>query len=287
MLLYECFTPKVRTYVYMCVYNYYYYHHIAFKKIYVLMLMMKLLLATLLFHVTHSTVHHVIPDDEYSQCNSTAKLSTLQYYLNNSRRYFNSHTELWFDQGQHYLCKDLLLQNVNNFTINGNNSTLSCIRSELGIAIANVTSITIINLHIKQCSKVCNIQQQHKSEYVLLINKAVILINNSADVVITNVSITINNSNISGIIGVNVATSTKMVSASFANITVLAWCDKCNHTSNSVSGITLSYNDDVSGYKPKAIIQQFIYKTHGLCSNSYALRLSTMQRRYNVKIYRG
>ena len=249
--------------------------------------MMKgLLLATLLFHVTYSTVHHVIPDDEYNPCNGTTRTSTLQHYLNNTKRYVKSHTEWWFKQGHHFLCKDWMLKNVSNFTIKGNNSTLSCIKPSLGIAIVNVTSITIMNLHIKHCSKIYNITQRHKSRHMLLLRKATLFINFSADVIITNVCITINNYHTSGIIGINVViTSTQNLSTHFANITVLVMCE--NTAGNSVSGIILYYNDNrrkPCAYKTIVTIQQYIYKTHGLCNDSFALRLIMMQRNYHVKI---
>ena len=245
--------------------------------------MKNLLLATLLFHVTYSIVYHIKPDDEYNACNSTTGTFTLQHYFNNTKGHFKSYTELWFKQGHHYLCKDWMLKNVSNFTINGNNSTLSCIKPSLGIVIVNVTNITIMNLHIKQCSKINNISTRYKSRYMLLLRKAALFINFSANVIVTNACITVNNYYASGIIGINVI-STKKRSIYFTNITVLIMCE--NNTGNSVSGIILYYNNDrrLNEFRTTVAIQRYVYKTHGLNNDSFALRLIMMQTNYHVKI---
>jgi len=239
-----------------------------------------LLLAISLFGVTNSIVYYVVPDDKYySSANRSTRTFTLQHFLNNTSKYFKPHTVLSFKHGHHTLYKDLMLQDVNEFTINGNNSTFSCIKSSLGIAIINVTNITIKNLHINQCSKDYTINLKHKSGYTPLATKTALFVNHSADVVITNISITVNN-NTSGIIGINIFMC-NLRESSITNISVLGLCD--NSTFNSVSGIALYYNDNRSNFSKVVIqIKQFNCKTHGLCNNSYALRLIMMHKRYNV-----
>jgi len=186
---------------------------------------------------------------------------------------------LSFKHGHHTLYKDLILENISDFTINGNNSTFSCIKPSLGIAIINVTNITIKNFHINQCSKDFTIDLKHKRRYTPLATKTALFINHSADVVITNISITVNN-HTSGIIGINIFTC-NLNKSSITNINVLGICE--NSTFNSVSGVVLYYNDNRNNFSKVVIeIQQFNYKTHGLCNNSYALRLIMMHKRYNV-----
>ena len=110
------------------------------------------LVVTLLFNITQSIVYYVTPDDKYDSSYSTIGAFTLQYYLNNTDEYVKSQTELQFIQGHHSLYKEWTLQNVSDIIINGNNSTLNCLGPSLGIAVKNVTNITIKSLHIKQCS---------------------------------------------------------------------------------------------------------------------------------------
>lgn len=183
-------------------------------------MMKNLLLATLLLRATYSTIYHIIPDDENTPCNSTTKLFTLQHYFNSTKGYYKSHTELQFKQGHHYLCKDWMLKNVSNFTINGNNSTLSCIKPS-GIAIVNVTNIKIRNLHIEQCTKTRNytINKMNKGRHILILRKSTIFINHSADVSIMNTYIKVSDHNTSGIIGINIFT-TNLSKSSLTNITV-------------------------------------------------------------------
>ena len=247
--------------------------------------MKNLLLATLLFHITYSIIHHVIPDDGYDQCNSTAKMSTLQYYLNNTRRYFKSHDQLLFEQGHHYLCTEWLLQDVSDFRIDGNNSTLSCIEPSLGIGFVNVTNITIINLHINYCSKYWNYStnEKYKGINMPILRNSTIFLYHSADVLFTNISITINTRYTSGIIGINIATR-NLSKSSFTNVAVLILCE--SNMNNLVSGVLLFYDDNkiLNMTKTVIMIYQFIYKTHGSCSNSSALRLIMMHKDYNVTI---
>ena len=251
--------------------------------------MTNLLLTTLLLQVTYSTVYHIIPDDEHSPCSTTTRLFTLQHYFNSTKGYDESHTELLFKQGHHYLCENWMLKNVSNFTINGNNSTLSCIKPS-GIAIINVTSITIKNLHIEQCSRIWyyTIDKMNKGKRILIFRKSAIFINYSADVSIINIYITVSIRShymyTSGIIGINILT-TNLSKSSFTNVTVeLQWG---NNTNNSVSGIMLYYKDDGKKFntlQTVVVIQQYIYKVHGLCNDSFALRLFMMHKEYNVTV---
>ena len=244
-----------------------------------------LLLATLLFHITYSTVHRVIPDDGYDHCNSTTRTSNLQYYLNNTRRYFNSHDQLWFEQGHHYLCTEWLLQDVSDFRIIGNNSTLSCIKPSLGIAIVNTTNVTIINLHINYCSKYWNYStnQKHKGMHIPILRNSSIFIYHSANIVFANISITINRPCTSGILGINIIAK-NLSNYSFTNITVLMLSE--SNVNNFISGITFYYDDNnfLNIMQTKIIICRFVYKTRGLCNNSSALKLIMMHKKYNVTI---
>ena len=179
-----------------------------------------------------------------------------------------------------------MLKNTSSLTINGNNSTLSCIEPSSGIAIVNATNITIKNLHIKQCSKIRNytINKMNKGRYIPILRKSTIFINLSADVSITNIYITVSGHYTSGIIGINIFT-TNLSKSSLTNITVEVQWE--NNTNNSVSGVVLYYKDDGKKFntlQTVVVIQQYIYKAHGLCNDSFALRLFMMHKEYNVKI---
>ena len=252
--------------------------------------MKNILVVTLLFHVTESIVYYVVPDDKINSSSGNTGGFTLQHYLNNTDKYFNSQTEFQFNQGHHSLYKEWILQNVSDFIINGNNNTLNCLKPSLGIGVINVINITIKNLHIKQCSKnwyyTIN-NQTYKSRYIPTLIKSAIYIYHSADVVISNtfITVTVDDSNTSGIIGINIFTR-NLNTSSVTNTTVLLLCE--NNTYNLTSGIVMVYYDD--GSKSSSIsrtmltIQQYNYKTCGLYKISFALALIMMQKEYNVTI---
>ena len=80
-----------------------------------------LVMASLL-QITSTSVYYVIPE-YHSQVTDTT--FTLQDYLDNPGN-IKSHTKLYFSQGQYYLKRNFIVQNVSNFTIQGNRSILIC-----------------------------------------------------------------------------------------------------------------------------------------------------------------
>ena len=91
----------------------------------------------------------MVPDDH---TNSSA--NTLQYYINNTQRYFRSHTKFQFLPGKHLLEKSLIVNNVASFSIYGdtiNNTTIYCY-SPATMLFQSSKIITIKHLTIKNCS---------------------------------------------------------------------------------------------------------------------------------------
>ena len=114
-----------------------------------------LLLSASLLHTTSSSVYYVIPDEHYTTNNNTY---TLQHYLNNTNKYFTSHTQLHFLPGQYYLNTDLIIQHVNNLSLIGNrtneviNSVIKC-TSPAGIVVVGSSNIVIANIVMNECGK--------------------------------------------------------------------------------------------------------------------------------------
>ena len=105
-----------------------------------------LILASLL-HKASSAVFYVIPDDHYTTNNNTY---TLTHCLNNTNKYFTSHTQLHFLPGQYYLNTDLIIQHVSNLSLIGNrtneviNSVIKC-TSLASIVVVGSSNIVIAN----------------------------------------------------------------------------------------------------------------------------------------------
>ena len=80
---------------------------------------------------------------------------SLQYYLQNSTKYFTSGTQLFFLSGLHFLYTDLIIENVHNISLSGRNNGYSdaivqC-DSSVGIIMNNITNLSIENMVIRNC----------------------------------------------------------------------------------------------------------------------------------------
>ena len=67
-----------------------------------------LLFLTIFLHKATSTTYYIIPDDDdYSShhYDSGANSFSLQHYLNNTSKYFVSHNQFHFMQGQYHIAK--------------------------------------------------------------------------------------------------------------------------------------------------------------------------------------
>ena len=97
----------------------------------------------LLTHTTISSIYYVIPED--GDITATVESHTLQYYINNSLKYFTSHTQLQFLAGTHYQYSKLVVQNVTNISLLGSQTTV--IYSQYAtILMYFVNNITISNI---------------------------------------------------------------------------------------------------------------------------------------------
>ena len=106
----------------------------------ILSLGIKLILLT---HTTISSIYYVMPEDD--DIAATVESHTLQYYINNSLKYFTSHTQLQFLAGTHYSYSKLIVQNVTNISLVG--SQMTVIYSQYPTILMNfVDNITISNI---------------------------------------------------------------------------------------------------------------------------------------------
>ena len=125
-------------------------------------MLIKILLVASLPCIINSTVQYVISENpQYAHENNNT--ATLQHYLDNSERYFDSHHQLYFLQGEHHLNADLVLRDIKNFTITGVNFTIICTLPASIIAV-NVTDLKLQNILLNNCGKIkVRILTQHIS----------------------------------------------------------------------------------------------------------------------------
>jgi len=196
-----------------------------------------------LLQASTATTYTVSPDG-YNYLTNTS----LQYYVNNANEYFISHNKLNFLPGVHYLQSDLVIHNIANFTMTGNNSTIICSGSQLGLSITNVKGFALQKISLSQCGKdysrilnqTLNIHSHH--ETILLYWTAALHIQQCTSVTMKNVSITVD-TGINGLVAVNV-----MEMFTVTNLRVYANSLQFNESIaiHATNGIVLYFYDHIS-----------------------------------------
>ena len=112
---------------------------------------------------TTGRVYTVTPDDHYYPNTTCHHCHNLQHYLLNTTKYFTSNTQLLFLPGIHHLHTDLIIQNLHNISLIGNNTNgttpdavIQCeynYTTYVGVSIqfVKITNLTISNLVIQNC----------------------------------------------------------------------------------------------------------------------------------------
>ena len=106
-----------------------------------------ILLVALLVHKVISTTYFVIPDDDSSHY-TDANTFSLQHYLDNTSKYFVSYNQFCFMQGQYYINSEVIIKDIDNFTITGpriGQCTIIC-TSPASIVVRNANNIKLKTL---------------------------------------------------------------------------------------------------------------------------------------------
>ena len=133
----------------MCYCYYCRFHHQSMS----FLIITVLLTVVLCFTSVNCTVYNITPDD--IRCDHCFNL----LYLPNLTENFASNTQLYFLPGLHHLSTDLIIQDVNNFSLIGSitstatpSTVIQCALS-VGIVMANITNLTVKNVVIQKCKK--------------------------------------------------------------------------------------------------------------------------------------
>jgi len=206
---------------------------------------------------------------------------TLDYYLMNSNEYFTSFTKLQFLPGLHSLQKDMILKDVENFTLCGNNSVVHCDGLPITVAIINVTNLMICDIEFANCGKRDSRVLKDDYETIPHIYSGVLHLHHCTTVQISSVTITAN-SDVSGIVAVNTE------KYGFGDIKVGINCINPESNSSPVNGIEFYYNDSFNGRDDMmnytTTIGNYIYNNSGSCNTSYALFLVLLQESYGISM---
>ena len=115
-----------------------------------------LLLLTIFLHKVTSTTYYVIPDDDDDSSrhyDSGANSFSLQHYLNNTSKYFVSHNQFHFMQGQYHISNDLIFKDISNFSVIGIDQCVIICTSPASIVMVNVSNVTLQNMKLINCMK--------------------------------------------------------------------------------------------------------------------------------------
>ena len=219
-------------------------------------------------HKVTSTTYFVIPDDHSSHHMDTNTFS-LQHYLNNTSKYFVSHNQFHFMQGQYYINNDLVIKDVDNFTITGIGKCTIICTSLASIVIMNVNNTKILNINLINCTK--NSKDYFNITFFTPFSKVTdhytsLLLYNRISVIIYNMNInaTINTSFI-GILIVNVKKS------EIINVKVRLQTFNCSTFNNGLIEINglrviVHFYDRISTFG-SVTIDNFYYKNYKSCEN--------------------
>ena len=242
---------------------------IHIEKYTTLNFLLLMIIVALLLHKVNSATYFVIPDDHSSHHMDTNTFS-LQHYLNNTSKYFVSHNQFHFMQGQYYINNDLVIKDVDNFTITGFGQCTIICTSPASIAVMNANNIKFVNISLINCIKNCkdyfNITSftpfSNVTDYYTSL-----LLYNSSSVIIYNVNInaTVNTSFI-GILIVNVKDNSEII-----NVKVILKTFNCSTFNNhliEINGlrVIVHFYDRISTLGI-VTIDNFYYKNYKSCEN--------------------
>jgi len=202
-----------------------------------------LIAVTSLLYLADSVLYHVVPDD-HLPANSTA--NTLHHCINNSEKYFASNVELHFLSGEHYLDKDLIVDNVINLSLIGdanNNVTIYCNTPKF-VVFRNSKHVSFKYVNMKNC--------YYKNSALLLFN--------CSDFVIQN-SVLECNYQQCGLVVIDAMGNSNISKIKSSQLFVLH-----NHTTSDVT-TEISY-----------------YEQCGCCKNDTAIKITINQHSHKIKI---
>ena len=253
-----------------------------------------IVLVALLLDTVMSDTYFVIPDD-YSLHHTHANTFTLQHYLNNTHKYFVSQNQFHFIQGQYNIENDIVVKDIDNFTIAGiDHCTIIC-TAPASLIVMNANTIKIMNIELINC---INNHKDHfnisyfNTLYVDSIpfsenkdNFASVFLYNSSSVTICNMNINVTvNNNFTTILIVNIKGNSEII-----DVKVQVNTFNCTAFSNhqlEINGLKiLVYFYDKVSKSGSVIIDNFHYKQYKSCMNHLVCVIITLflrNDRYNI-----
>ena len=253
---------------------------ILFRFVQYLMLFILVLLAVSLQHIAINATNIL-----YVSTTDNDDTQTLEYYLNNHKKYFKPDTKLQFKPGKYNLNVDLVVQNVTNFSMVGEYSCKIICFSLVNIKIFRVKNFTLENINFENCNKNDSNELHTTFDYdYVSISKpsrnASILLYNCTSVVINNINVLVN-AGTTGILVVNVRGNSTLTDVSITvNYTI---CPTEYEHPEQINGLVFYY-DHYDNKTTNMQLERFQFTTSKSCAHplQYAITLLLFQNSTNV-----
>ena len=217
---------------------------------------LSLLFLTSLPYLVAPTTYYVIPDN-YSINNYTrSNTFTLQHYLNNTSKYFVSHNQLHFLSGQYYINKNLVFEEIYNFTLTGhgiNRSFIIC-SSPANIILINADRFIMQSIVLIDCKRL--LKMPTNEFYVSL------LFYNCCSFSMYSVYVTVSYNATTNLIGIYMGNVDR---SKVINVTVQVNILICHNHPVIIDGLFIYYNHRAEVESPGVIVEAFNYYAQNSC----------------------
>ena len=253
-----------------------------------------IVLVALLLHKVASITYFIIPDD-YPLYHTHTNTYTLQHYLNNTSKYFVSHNQFHFIQGQYYIDDDVIIKDIDNFIITGIGQCTAVCTAPASVVIMNANCIKIVNIDLMNC--INNHKDYFSINYFNTFyadsmpfsetkdHFASVILYNSSSVIISNMNIKVTvNKSFVAILIVNVKGNSEII-----DVKVQVNSSNCTAVSShptEINGLKIHvYFYDKVSKSGSLTIDNFYYKHYRSCTNHLMcviVALFLRNHRYNI-----
>ena len=237
--------------------------------------------------VAASVQHIVMATNSHKVRTNGSDTESLEYYINNTSKYFLPNHQLHFQPGIYYLNVDIVIENITNFSLIGEDFCIIRCTSNVSIMILNVSNFTLENINFENCNKnhTTDLHTTIDYEYVSISKpscNASILLYNCTSVVINNISLLVT-AGTTGLLVINVRDHSTLTNVSITvNYTI---CPTKEEHPEQINGI-LFYYDNWNNDTTNVQLDKFQFATNGSCAHplQYIITLLLFQNNTNVSV---
>ena len=243
------------------------------------------MLFILIILVAASVQHMITTVNSYMVTANGSDTESLEYYFNNTHKYFLPNDQLHFQPGIYYLNVDIVIENITNFSLIGEDICIIRCTSNVSIMILNVSNFTLENINFENCNKnhSTDLHTSFGYEYVSISKpscNASILLYNCTSVVINNISALVT-AGTTGLLVVNMRGHSTLTNVSITvNYTI---CLTKDEHQEQINGI-LFYYDYWNNSTTNVQLDRFQFTANGSCAHplQYIITLLLFQNNTNV-----